>query len=396
MKKPQKIAIIGSPGSGKSTVAKGLHELLKLPLIHLDKNFLHENWQITPEDEWLQKVKDFVSQPQWIIDGDYFSTMDIRLTAADTIIHFDVPRSICLWRITKRAFTSSKMPKRTDLPDHCEEKLDRNFLKFFKFVWNYHTKRKPLVKAKLKGYMQSKQVFVIKNNQDVERMMAKLLVQNWNTKAVIFDFDGVIINSEKLHFEACKKVLKSIGLGLKYAQYLAKYVGLSDAELFPKILQDNNKHCDAEELKRLIQGKIKAYLEIIKQTKTLPFVPGCEQYLKSLAKQGKKLAIFSGGTKQEVMAVLSRVDTELQKYFEVIVTFEDVTKGKPDPDGYLLAAKRLNVEPEECLAIEDTAYGVQAAKAAGMRVVALLTTNTAQQLRAADLIINDFRDILEN
>lgn len=394
MKKSQKIAIIGSPGSGKSTVAKRLHELLKLPLIHLDKNFLRENWQTTPVEEWQQKVKDFVAQPKWIIDGDYFSTMDLRLAAADTIVYFDVPRFVCLWRITKRAFTASKSPKRTDLPQGCEENLDRNFLKFFKFVWNYHSKRKPLVKAKLKQYAQSKQVFVIKNNKDVELMITKLLIQSWNPKAVIFDFDGVIINSEKLHFEACNKALNGVGVKLTYKHYLVKYVGLSDAEFFPKVLQDNNLHSDAADFALLIQEKIEIYIDLIEKAEILPFVAGCEQYIKSLSKQGNKLAIFSVATKKEVMAVLSHASKDLRKYFDVIVTFEDVSKGKPDPEGYLLAAKRLNVQPAECLVIEDTAFGVQAARAAGMHVIAVLTTCSDQQLSNADKIIRNFSELL--
>jgi adenylate kinase family enzyme len=169
-----KIAIIGPPGSGKTTLAKKLSKILHLPLIHLDRHFLHGKWQVTPTDAWNKKVKSLAAKTTWIIDGDYFSSMDIRLNAADIIIFLNIPRFICLWRITKRMLTASKKPLRSDLPTECIEKLNRNFITFFKFVWQYHSQKKPVILQKLEKYKSKKQVFILTNQKDIDNLIKHL------------------------------------------------------------------------------------------------------------------------------------------------------------------------------------------------------------------------------
>lgn len=170
MRSINKIAIIGSPGSGKTTLAKELSGILHLPLIHLDRHFLRGKWQITPADEWDKKIKDLVEKTTWIIDGDYFNSMDIRLSAADMIVFLNIPRFTCLWRITKRMLIASKKPPRSDLPSECIEKLDRNFIKFFKFVWQYHSQKKPLIFEKIEKYKSEKKVLILKNQNDINEL----------------------------------------------------------------------------------------------------------------------------------------------------------------------------------------------------------------------------------
>ncbi len=108
----QRVAIIGSCGAGKTTLAKSLGERLDLPVIHLDAHYWQPGWQATDADEWQKIQQKLVKGDRWIIDGNYGSTMDIRLTAADTIVWLDFSRYLCLWRVFKRSFLSA-------LPNLC-------------------------------------------------------------------------------------------------------------------------------------------------------------------------------------------------------------------------------------------------------------------------------------
>ena len=213
-------------------------------------------------------------------------------------------------------------------------------------------------------------------------------------EAVIFDFDGVIIDSEPLHFEASVAALKKCNIVLNYNEYCENYIGLSDKEMFPKIFAANCKLCDAKKTEFLIRDKINKYIDIIQQTMHLPFIAGLEQYINFLRKQSAKLAICSGSAKEEIVSVLSRSNIKNMKdLFDVIVSYDDVSRGKPDPEGYLLASKRLNVLPEKCLVIEDTPFGIKAARAAGMTVIGLLTTHNEAQLKEAHIISKNFLNL---
>ena len=168
-----KLAIIGSPGSGKSTLAKRLGDKLNLPLIHLDKLFWHGKWNTTAEDIWREKVKEVCEQEKWIIDGDYFNTMEIRLAAADTIIFLNVPRYKCLYRLIKRMIVSCGKA-RSDMGSGCIEKPSWSFLKFLKFVWDYHKLKKPIILGLLKSY-KDKRVYILKDSNEINEMYSKII-----------------------------------------------------------------------------------------------------------------------------------------------------------------------------------------------------------------------------
>lgn len=136
----QRIAIIGSPGAGKSTLARQLSARLGLPVIHLDAAYWRPGWVETPKDDWEQTVRGLTQGESWIIDGNYSRTMDIRLAAADTIIYLDFPRHLCVWRVLKRAI-QYRGRTRPDMGPGCPEKLaDRDFLAW---VWNYPSRSRP-------------------------------------------------------------------------------------------------------------------------------------------------------------------------------------------------------------------------------------------------------------
>jgi adenylate kinase family enzyme len=129
----RKVVIIGSGGSGKSTFARQLGEITGLPVVHLDKLFWHPGWKRTPEDEWREIVRRETEKPEWIMDGNFGGTREMRMQAADTIILLDLPRWLCMYRILKRTLLY-KPGARPDMAEGCDERFDPEFLLW---VWNY-------------------------------------------------------------------------------------------------------------------------------------------------------------------------------------------------------------------------------------------------------------------
>ncbi|CDZ76137.1 Phosphorylated carbohydrates phosphatase [Legionella massiliensis] len=214
-------------------------------------------------------------------------------------------------------------------------------------------------------------------------------------QALIFDFDGVILDSEPLHYEACSFVFKQLGLALSYEEYVEKYLGLSDKEMFPKVLSAKNFNLSLDKINALIEEKTKHYQEIVRLCDSLPMIDSVDRYIEYISQKIPKLAICSGSTRNEIRAVLTKLKQgRLQSYFNTIITSEDVQQGKPSPEGYLLTAKQLNVPPSECLVIEDTPHGVDAAKAAGMQAIAILTSYKKDQFQHADKVITNFNQLI--
>ncbi len=180
-----RIVIIGSSGSGKSTLARQLGKTLDLPVIHLDKYFWHPGWVGTPPQDWTEKVQQFAAKESWIIDGNYRSTLDIRLQMADTVIFLDLPRWLCTWRATKRRFQYWNR-QRPDIADGCQERvLDPAFPRFLKWVWNYPNRARPNVLKSIKGLPTNKQFIWLKTNQDVKKFAEQ--PQQWPIIQVYLD-----------------------------------------------------------------------------------------------------------------------------------------------------------------------------------------------------------------
>lgn len=198
-------------------------------------------------------------------------------------------------------------------------------------------------------------------------------------KAVIFNFNGVIINDEPIHQELMEKILLEENLVLKPGEYQEVCLGLSDRACLRNILASRGRIVSEDYLTKLLLQKAQSYVEQIEIKEKLPLYPGLQDFIFKIRASNLKLAIVSGAIRQEIELVLDRA--ELAEHFKIIVAGEDITISKPKPDGYLFAIERLNQEyPElnlqtnECLAIEDTLYGIQAAKAAGMQVVGVANT----------------------
>ncbi|SBT16602.1 topology modulation protein [Marinomonas gallaica] len=161
----KRIAVIGSGGSGKSTFSILLGEELNLPVHHLDQLYWKPNWIKPSKADWVKIQERICDGEHWIIDGNYQSTLDIRLEACDTVIFLDVNRYFCIYRALKRAFLSSERP---DLADGCDEKID---IKFIKFLWEYPKNSKPVIIEKLNTLTSHKRVIIAKSGEQVLRIL---------------------------------------------------------------------------------------------------------------------------------------------------------------------------------------------------------------------------------
>lgn len=163
----KRIAIIGCGGSGKSTLATRLGELLGLPVVHLDIHYWNPGWVPTPGDEWESEVESLISRECWIIDGNYGSTMGVRLAASDAVIFMDISRRVCLWRVIKRRFQNIGV-SRPDMAPGCPERfLDGSFFEFLKWIWDYpRVNRRPLLE-RLRELQATTTIITLRNSSEV-------------------------------------------------------------------------------------------------------------------------------------------------------------------------------------------------------------------------------------
>jgi beta-phosphoglucomutase len=210
-------------------------------------------------------------------------------------------------------------------------------------------------------------------------------------QAIIFDFDGVIVDSEPLHFQATQSVFAPLGGQIDFPMYLQECIGQPDLENFRRLCNKFQLKTDEDYIQNLVRSKIEHYRQLL-PTQARP----CEGAI-SLIKQAAQhypLAICSGSFKNEINQLLSLLDSDnLSDYFKKLITIEDVSAGKPDPTGYRLAATSLNVLPQFCLAIEDSPSGIIAAKAAGMTVLAVTTSYSQEKLSLADHCVDSLSGI---
>lgn len=166
----KKIALIGSGGSGKSTLARRLGEKLNIEVYHLDALFWKPNWEPTSKEEQRKVQNELVKKEEWIIDGNYNGTMDIRLNAVDTIIFVDISRVICIFRVFKRMIQYHGK-SRPDMAEGVNERLDVDFLKW---VWDYPKTKKPTVLKRLEQLPNDKKVIILKSPREVQLFLDKV------------------------------------------------------------------------------------------------------------------------------------------------------------------------------------------------------------------------------
>jgi HAD superfamily hydrolase (TIGR01509 family) len=206
-------------------------------------------------------------------------------------------------------------------------------------------------------------------------------------QAVIFDMNGVIIDDEHIHEHAFSQVLESYGIELTHQAYLDSCAGRTDAVGFKQLSAQFEININMYEA---LKAKSAAYLRLFPQHKRA--YPGVIDLINHLHNRFV-LALTTSSNKNEANLVLT--EFKIKDAFSVVVTAEDVQRGKPDPQPYLLTASRLEVQPAECVVIEDSKSGVRSAKAAGMTCLAITTTHSASDLLEADNVLDSF-DAIKN
>jgi beta-phosphoglucomutase len=209
------------------------------------------------------------------------------------------------------------------------------------------------------------------------------ILNDFNAEAVIFDLDGTLLDNNPYHLQSWKKYLENMGRDMTEEEYNANINGRTNRDVI------NYIHGDAlNEENSLKYGleKEALYREVYK-----PFIKpvnGLLAFLKILADKNVPLAIATSGIQPNIDFMFDHVP--IKEYFKIIVNSSHIKKGKPDPEIYFKAASLLNVAPKNCLVFEDAVVGINSAKAAGMKVIAIATTHPKEELNGADMIIDDY------
>ena len=212
-------------------------------------------------------------------------------------------------------------------------------------------------------------------------------------RGVIFDFDGVIADTEPLHLRAYQDALAGTSFALDKEAYYARYLGYDDVGVFTALASDHGVALDRDEIRQLIDKKGRRFDALARKEQVL--FPGAADCIGRLAAVAP-LGIASGALHEEIEAILSRAN--LRRYFKAIVAADDVAKSKPAPDSYLrvieLVGSNQGHPPAPAfVAIEDSGWGITAARAAGLVCVAVTHTYPAEELREAELIVHDLAAI---
>ena len=203
--------------------------------------------------------------------------------------------------------------------------------------------------------------------------------------AVIFDMDGVIIDSEPRHERAFLDVFEQMGYGQTHGVHFEHYIGRSDRAVWLDFISRHNPKWSLDEL---TEWKQRHVIEILRREQ--PIFEGLPELVAQLASR-HRLAVASGSVHPVIDAVLAM--RSLRHHFPVVVSVQDVAQGKPAPDIFLRAAEMLGVEPATCCVIEDSAAGVTAARAAGMTAIAITNTLPAEKLAHAHHIVRTYGEI---
>ncbi len=218
-------------------------------------------------------------------------------------------------------------------------------------------------------------------------------------KAVLFDFNGVIIDDEPIHEKLLNQLLIEENMRPKQGEFRQICLGRSDRACLTDLFKNRGRIVTDTHLDGLIVRKARMYLQELETLEKLPIYPGLDDFIFKLRATQVKLAVVSGALRSEIELVLKRA--QLSEYFSVIVSGDEVISSKPEPEIYLRAIERLNqkfpnlsLKPQECLAIEDTFSGIEAAKRAGIPVVAVANSYPFHMLqRRANWTVDYLSDL---
>lgn len=212
-------------------------------------------------------------------------------------------------------------------------------------------------------------------------------------KGLIFDLDGTVTLTQQFHAQSFGEVFKRHGLTFTPADD-ARFSGRGAHCTFPEFFKEHGVELTPQQIEQYCSEKNEVYSRIIKNAHIVA-VPGVENFLRHQRNNGVKIAMATGNRLESAEILLGKV--ELQEFFKIIVTNNDVKNAKPSPDIFLNAAEKLKLKPEECIVFEDAVNGVMAAKNAHMRCIALVTTTPKEKLleAGADLLISSYDDLTD-
>ncbi|MHC1744102.1 MAG: HAD family hydrolase [Syntrophobacteraceae bacterium] len=216
-------------------------------------------------------------------------------------------------------------------------------------------------------------------------------------QAVVFDCDGILVDTEPLHYQAFQEVLKPLGLGFDYDRYLERYIGFDDRDAFREAFREGQRPLGSGALEQLMLQKAEALLRLVERG--VESFPGVVELVRELTAKGVPLAVASGALRQEVILFVKALG--LLDAFPVVVAADDVARSKPDPETYLLAVERLGaltsdgaLTPRYCVAIEDTVTGIESARRAGLVVLGVANSYPADELKPhADCVVESLAEV---
>ncbi len=207
-----------------------------------------------------------------------------------------------------------------------------------------------------------------------------------NEVAVIFDLDGTLIDNNSFHIKAWQEFYKKRNRSLTEDEYKQHFNGKTNADVLAYVFE---QPLSIEENDRYTNEKEDLYRKIYEPN--IKPVKGLLNLLQQIKNAEIPMAIATSGIKVNIDYMFEHIP--IQHYFKEVIYSKDIKKGKPDPEIYFITAKKLNVSPENCVVFEDAVAGVQSAKAAGMKVIAITTTHTPPELKLADKLIDNFEKI---
>lgn len=208
--------------------------------------------------------------------------------------------------------------------------------------------------------------------------------------AVIFDFDGIIVDSEPMHYKAFQSILEPLNMGFTWEEYCDTYIGYDDRDAFREAFKAGGKKICSRDVKKMIAKKAEVFQALIREGGPTP-LPGAVELINSIPGR-LPVALCSGALREDILPILENLGVD--NAFNVIVTAEDTPKSKPDPAPYRLTLEKLGIDDgASAVAIEDTPAGILSAKGAGLKVLAVTNSYDREYLLEADAVADSLEHV---
>lgn len=204
-------------------------------------------------------------------------------------------------------------------------------------------------------------------------------------KGVIWDVDGVLADTAPFHYQGWRRVWEEKGIDFSYEAFRETF-GMRNDEVIRRLL---GKSCSEEEIE-LIGNRKETYFRQVAKGRIKP-LPGLVELLKSLQKDSFNLAVASSGPRENIESVLR--ECKITEFFNALVSGREVSHSKPHPEIFLVASRRIDIPPSHCVVVEDSLAGIEGAKRAGMKCIAVTTTHPPSHFTRADMVIENFRNL---